>query len=230
MGKIDLNKKIYITSVIDMSKRGIVMVFHKGKKAQAALEFLMTYGWAILIVLITIGALAYFGVLNPTILLPEKCTFQAGLQCNNHILRMAVIPPPAAATDRNHSIFLEFENSMGKGIIIRQINISSPVVGCYIVPISDDVAYPPPDVRGETEVNDNFAGKPGWYLPQGKTRVIMIDQRMPSVGPAWKRCNLPGTSIGKTKVDVAIQWHFNDATATFTHTMNGEILANIESS
>ena len=35
------------------------------KKSQAAMDFLMTYGWAILIVLIAIGALAYFGVLSP---------------------------------------------------------------------------------------------------------------------------------------------------------------------
>lgn len=37
----------------------------KSKKSQAAMEFLMTYGWAILVALIVISALAYFGVLNP---------------------------------------------------------------------------------------------------------------------------------------------------------------------
>jgi len=36
-----------------------------GKRAQAAMEFLMTYGWAILVVLVAIGALAYVGVLSP---------------------------------------------------------------------------------------------------------------------------------------------------------------------
>ncbi|MBI4438966.1 hypothetical protein HY640_03485 [Candidatus Woesearchaeota archaeon] len=50
-------------------------------KAQAALEFLMTYGWAILIVLGAISALAYFGVLNPDRVLPEQCTFPAGFTC-----------------------------------------------------------------------------------------------------------------------------------------------------
>jgi hypothetical protein len=34
------------------------------KKSQAAMEFLMTYGWAILVVLVAIGVLAYFGVFN----------------------------------------------------------------------------------------------------------------------------------------------------------------------
>jgi len=51
------------------------------KRAQAAMEFLMTYGWAILVVLAAIGALAYFGVLSPGNLLPQKCEFAAGLDC-----------------------------------------------------------------------------------------------------------------------------------------------------
>ena len=55
---------------MDMTKRG-----------QAAMEFLMTYGWAILVVLVAIGALAYFGVLSPDRFLPERCTGPAGMDC-----------------------------------------------------------------------------------------------------------------------------------------------------
>ncbi len=51
------------------------------KKGQAAMEFLMTYGWAILVVLAAIGALAYFGVLSPDRFLPEKCTLPSGTAC-----------------------------------------------------------------------------------------------------------------------------------------------------
>jgi len=47
------------------------------KKGQAAMEFLMTYGWAIVVVLAAIGALAYFGVLSPQKLLPDRTTFAA---------------------------------------------------------------------------------------------------------------------------------------------------------
>ncbi|MDP3764962.1 MAG: hypothetical protein Q8R04_00465 [Nanoarchaeota archaeon] len=53
----------------------------KSRKSQAALEFLMTYGWAILVVLVAIGALAYFGVLSPDKFLPAKCTLPAGIAC-----------------------------------------------------------------------------------------------------------------------------------------------------
>ena len=54
------------------------------KKSQAALEFIMTYGWAILVVLVAIGALAYFGVLSPDRFLPSKCVLQSGIACIDH--------------------------------------------------------------------------------------------------------------------------------------------------
>ena len=56
----------------------------KNKKSQAAMEFLMTYGWAILVVLAAIAALAYFGVLSPAKLLPEKCVIESGITCDGH--------------------------------------------------------------------------------------------------------------------------------------------------
>ncbi|MFC1753255.1 hypothetical protein ACFL96_07665 [Thermoproteota archaeon] len=53
------------------------------KKAQAAMEFLMTYGWAILVVLAAIAALAYFGVFHYNKLLPEHCVLSAGIACED---------------------------------------------------------------------------------------------------------------------------------------------------
>lgn len=54
------------------------------RKSQAAMEFLLTYGWAILVVLVAIGALAYFGVLSPDRFLPNKCFLPAGITCTDH--------------------------------------------------------------------------------------------------------------------------------------------------
>ncbi|MBI2651781.1 hypothetical protein HYX01_04880 [Candidatus Woesearchaeota archaeon] len=54
------------------------------KKSQAAMEFLMTYGWAILVVLAAIAALAYFGVLSPEKFLPEQCILAPGIACVQH--------------------------------------------------------------------------------------------------------------------------------------------------
>ncbi len=55
----------------------------KEERGQAAMEFLMTYGWAILVVLIAIGALAYFGVLSPGRFLPQSCTLAPGFACSD---------------------------------------------------------------------------------------------------------------------------------------------------
>ncbi|MEK6983461.1 MAG: hypothetical protein AABX33_02725 [Nanoarchaeota archaeon] len=55
-------------------------------KAQAALEFLTTYGWAFLVILIMIGALAYFGILNPSKVLPNTCFFGSEFTCVDSII------------------------------------------------------------------------------------------------------------------------------------------------
>ncbi len=78
------------------------------KKSQAALEFIMTYGWAILVVLVAIGALAYFGVLNPDRFLPSKCTLQSGLACLDH-----------KATDT--TLVLRVQNSLGYDITVDSV-------------------------------------------------------------------------------------------------------------
>jgi uncharacterized protein (UPF0333 family) len=47
------------------------------RKGQAAMEFLMTYGWAILAALIAIGVLVAFGVFSATNLSPDVATVTA---------------------------------------------------------------------------------------------------------------------------------------------------------
>ena len=51
------------------------------KRGQAALEFLTTYGFAFLIILVMIGALSYFGVLSPNKLIPDRCTMPPDFNC-----------------------------------------------------------------------------------------------------------------------------------------------------
>jgi len=57
------------------------------KKGQAAMEFLMTYGWAMLILLVMIGALAYFGVLNPSKYTSDRCIVTTGFECKDYQLK-----------------------------------------------------------------------------------------------------------------------------------------------
>ncbi len=86
------------------------------RKGQAATEFLMTYGWAILIVLISIGALAYFGVLNPSRFLPSSCLLFAGLACTDFSVG-------------DNSMTLILQNGFGKDITIQSFNVVNDAGG-----------------------------------------------------------------------------------------------------
>ena len=84
----------------------------KHTKAQAAMEFLMTYGWALLVVVAAIGALTYFGALSPNRFLPEKCTMPAGIAC----LDFVVSPTET---------ILVISNSMGADITVNTLSVAN---------------------------------------------------------------------------------------------------------
>ncbi|MEM4638116.1 MAG: hypothetical protein QXK76_03800 [Candidatus Woesearchaeota archaeon] len=86
------------------------------KKAQAALEFLMTYGWAILVVLAAIGALAYFGVLSPTNFLPDQCTATSGVGC---------LGKPTIAANQ---VIFTLTNGLGQTLNLANDNTTKPII------------------------------------------------------------------------------------------------------
>ena len=46
---------------------------NKAKKGQGAMEYLMTYGWALLVIVVVGGALFALGVLNPSTYTQKRC-------------------------------------------------------------------------------------------------------------------------------------------------------------
>jgi len=53
-------------------------------KSQAAMEYLMTYGWAILIISLAVGVLYSLGLFNPSAMAPSYCVFNGGgFVCKN---------------------------------------------------------------------------------------------------------------------------------------------------
>ena len=51
------------------------------KKSQAALEFLTTYAWAFVVILIAMSALYYFGIFEFSKFLPQRCIFSSQFEC-----------------------------------------------------------------------------------------------------------------------------------------------------
>src|SRR3989338_6713281 len=91
-------------------------------KSQAALEFLTTYSWAFLVIIIMVGALAYFGVLSPSKLLPDRCNFGSEISCDKNIM---VIKSGATgvSTDDDTS-----ESGTAETVVIRLENNFGTVV------------------------------------------------------------------------------------------------------
>jgi hypothetical protein len=56
-------------------------MFNKMIKAQSAMEYLMTYGWAILIIAVVLGALFSLGVFSGSSLLGTSCVASPGYLC-----------------------------------------------------------------------------------------------------------------------------------------------------
>ena len=48
--------------------------FDIGKRGQSALEYLMTYGWALVVIVIVVAALFLLGILNPATYQGSTCT------------------------------------------------------------------------------------------------------------------------------------------------------------
>ena len=91
----------------------------KKKKAQAAFEYLTTYGWAVLTALVAIGALAYFGFLNPSNLLPNRCDFGSQLECAEYRISAS-----------NGRVDLMLRNNFGKDIELTDVEaIENTVLG-----------------------------------------------------------------------------------------------------
>ena len=145
------------------------------KKAQAAFEYLSTYGWAILAALVVVGALAYFGFLNPSNLLPNKCDFGKQMECVEYRI---------FSTGK---VNLMLRNNFGKAINITDINWENTVLPPH--PFASAIPIQP----GETKEVNVTLDTP-YRIPAGEKQdisLIITFQRSGVPSPA--KHNLTGT-------------------------------------
>jgi len=70
------------------------------------MEFLMTYGWAILIILVTVSVLFYLGVLNPQRVTPDSLTFPSGWSAYDYKIAS------------NGQFYLDLGNGLGRQVTV----------------------------------------------------------------------------------------------------------------
>lgn len=90
------------------------------RKSQAALEFLTTYGWAFIVISITVGALYYFGIFDFSKYLPQKCIFPSQFKCLDFSLKPT-------------EVRVKLSNNLGEDIRVTSLlitNDATPPISC----------------------------------------------------------------------------------------------------
>ena len=144
------------------------------KNGQAALEFLTTYGWAFLVILIMIAALAYFGILNPSKLLPNRCTFGVEFQCIDHQI---------SASDGTFK--LRMKNNIGEPIDISAVSLSTETTTPYTCTTLEvggvPTVLPYPNWKSGEVLNFIWSGCSGGALFAGEKGKVLITMRYNTV-------------------------------------------------
>ena len=159
-------------------------------KAQAALEFMATYAWAIVMVLIAISALSYFGVLNPKGLVPQRCTLEAGISCPDFTIKedsVSLLIMNAKGEDlRISSIEIEGCTGTDSGPLRRQERILYEVTGCNNM-----------DSTFSGEVKLIYTGRGGLeHVAKGRIRGNVVEAAEAPTEPTEEGPCVPAESCG----------------------------------
>mgnify|MGYP006303253827 CR=1 FL=1 len=90
-------------------------MFTAMKKAQSTMEFLTTYGLAFFIILIAIGGLNYFDLLNAKSFVPNSCKLDGAIECPVYAIT------PTSETDIN--LDLRLKNNLAERVNITGVRI-----------------------------------------------------------------------------------------------------------
>lgn len=106
------------------------------KKSQAALEFLTTYGWAFIVILVAISALYYFGIFDFAQYLPQKCAFPIQFECRDFSLRDS----PAGDADIRFKLY----NNIGENIRVVNVTVTNDIANPLTCTLDAPIIQPGP--------------------------------------------------------------------------------------
>ena len=185
----------------------------KEVKSQAALEFLTTYAWAFLVILIMIGALAYFGVLSPSKLLPDRCNFGSEVSCSDFVITYGT-----ASDGSEGKVILRLKNNVGEPIKVEglastgstgiTISTEAEAYSCTLAAIDDST--------GTT----SFTASPKTYTwNSGDVITVTYDP-----------CDAGAVGFvksSKAKVLVDINYYLAKSSSAFKHEVAGEVFTTV---
>ena len=131
---------------------------------QVAMEYLVTYGWALLALVAVLGILFSSGLFSASNFATQECVFQPDLPCNTYIFYQTPGNPGTSST-------LEFRVTNGLGY---PINIST-------------IAYTATDLGTSGRISTAFPILPMAAVPSGMSKdfkIVFTGSAQPSPGNA----------------------------------------------
>jgi hypothetical protein len=177
------------------------------RRAQAAMEYLITYGWAVLIMLVVVGVLFYLGIFNPHTI--ATCSFQSpGFTC--YVYKLAANNSVGAIQESG--LILDLGQATGHDIKITGINCTAS---------SDTfLVY---DFNGTTMGNQNIT------VPSGSHKMVNGTSTYPGAIKCWKS---DGTAMASGDLGTfykgKIYIHYYDVETNIDHKVTGDISGKIE--
>ncbi|VVB66360.1 Uncharacterised protein [Candidatus Gugararchaeum adminiculabundum] len=153
----------------------------KRKKGQAAMEYLMTYGWAILVIIIILAALLYLGILGPQTI--KSCTFSGSeIFCNTAKLTA----DPTSTTGVKLS--LEVQNGAPKTINIVGVactaSATAPTMTGYVVGTAANSKQVPSGQKSSLP-GDLSGGAYTLYCTDGSGAAVTLPAGQPYTGKIY---------------------------------------------
>lgn len=102
-------------------------------RGQAAVEYLVTYGWAIFALLFVLAILLTSGIISPNYLISEECSFGTNFQC-----QFALVDT-GSSTDLEIQLF----NGFPYDVRITGLDIVSGDGGQYFIGFADEITDEP---------------------------------------------------------------------------------------
>lgn len=102
------------------------------------MEFLLSYGWAILVIMVVLSGLAYFGLLDVDNFMPDRCHLGSGISCVDHSIetnRVRVILKSGVLGDLTITEFaVEGCNCSDAGTLVDGVPMEFIVSDCNNAP------------------------------------------------------------------------------------------------
>jgi len=178
------------------------------RRAQAALEFLTTYGWSFIIILAVVGAVSYFGVMNPALFIPEQCRFSTDVQCEDFLISTITIP--SVSPNPMGLVLVDVKQSTGRTAYIKSFSCEDIAGGQVLSYYQEGTDY----ASTENPLADNNNNLKQWDPSMRATLKCFISPN--PFGLAGESVRIPLTITMQTRED------------GFNHEIQGELIGKIQ--